>query len=56
LSLALLTDPVLESWRGNVDDILAIVMARKHVEIIATTEGNADARTTYMTAMLLKIS
>ncbi len=52
--LALLTDPVLGSWRRDVDDVLAIIMAKRLLTKIATTEGNGNAITTFRTALKVK--
>ena len=51
---ALLTDPVLGSWRRDVDDVLSIIMLKDIVKKIATTEGNGPAYLTYKTSLALK--
>jgi inosine-uridine nucleoside N-ribohydrolase len=52
--LSVLTDPVLGSWRRDVDDVMAIIMLKEYLKRLATTEGNGPPQMTYRTALLLK--
>jgi len=52
--ISLLTDPVLGSWRRDVDDVLAIIMLASNLYKIATTEGNGPPSLTYKTALEVK--